>query len=257
MADAVAPQFYSGLWRAQLNCPLNVVRIELMGEELSWSRADAREFDRRAIEDYGIPSAVLMENAGRGASDWIIAHAEELGLSETSPVVVLCGPGNNGGDGFVLARHLTIAGFTVTVVEIGAQGSVRPDRELFKAICLRMGLVALTAKEAFGEGGALAESVEAPLWVDSVLGTGFQGPMREALNTEMELVRDAIERSRAPVVALDLPSGMDADSGALGKAHIGASFTLTLGALKRGFSEPRALLALGEVHVVGLGAPFA
>ena len=163
-----------------------------MGEELSWSRADAREFDRRAVEDYGIPSAVLMENAGRGASDWIIAHAEELGLSEASPVVVLCGPGNHGGDGFVLARHLAIAGFTVTIVEIGAQNSVRPDRELFKAACHRMGLVASNSHEAFGEGGALADSGGPELWVDSVLGTGFQGPMREALKAEMELVRASL-----------------------------------------------------------------
>jgi NAD(P)H-hydrate epimerase len=150
----------SSVWLrpAQLICSLNVVRIELMGEERFWSRADAREFDRRAAEDYGIPSAVLMENAGRGASDWIIAHAEELGLGEASQVVVLCGQGNNGGDGFVLARHLTLAGLKTIIVEVGPQNRTRADRELFKSVCHRMGLVSLSLREAFGPAGILCDS---------------------------------------------------------------------------------------------------
>ena len=227
-----------------------------MAEERFWSRADAREFDRRATEDYGIPSVVLMENAGRGASDWILAHAEELGLGEASRVVVFCGPGNNGGDGFVLARHLAFAGLAVLIVEMGRQGRVRPDREYFKAVCLRMGLVSAPSSEAFGESGALAEPNDAALWVDSVLGTGFQGPMRPELLRDMEQMQAALSRSQAPVVALDLPSGMDADTGALLEAHLRANFTLTLGAQKQGFRAPGAFSALGRVHVLDLGAPF-
>lgn len=227
-----------------------------MGEELSWSRADAREHDRRAIEDYGIPSAVLMENAGRGASDWIIAHAEELGLGESSRVAVLCGPGNNGGDGFVLARHLALTGLSVVIVEIGPQGRLRSDRERFKSVCLRMGLVVLTSAEAFGADGALEEGPEVQLWVDSVLGTGFEGPMRQGLKTEMELLQAALGGSRRPVVALDLPSGMDADSGELEKSHIRAKVTLTFGAQMKGFRVPGSFLALGRVHIIAIGAPL-
>ena len=227
-----------------------------MTGDLAWSSDDAREFDRRAIEDYGLPGLVLMENAGRGASDWVFARRAELGLSASARVAVLCGQGNNGGDGFVMARHLALAGFSPVIVEFGQPKATKPDKELFRSVCHQMNLPLLSAEEASRPEGPLEGAGAPELWVDCVLGTGFKGSLRGKLAHELELFGVLIRRSTAQVVALDLPSGLDADTGEVKFAHIRADFTLAFGALKVGFKASEAVLKLGEVAVLPLGAPL-
>ena len=227
-----------------------------MAGDLTWGSAEAREFDRRAVEDYGLPSLVLMENAGRGASDWVLARRAELGLSHAAPVAVLCGQGNNGGDGFVMARHLALAGLAPSLVEFGRPKATKPDRELYRSVCSAMCLPMFSAEQASSPGGPLEGSSSPQLWVDCVLGTGFKGSLRGELAYELESFGRLTRDSKAPVVALDLPSGLDADSGEAEFAHIRADFTLSFGAQKAGFMASGASLALGEVFVLPLGAPL-
>ena len=227
-----------------------------MTDDLTWSRDEAREFDRRAVEDYGLPSSVLMENAGRGASDWVLARQSELGLPPSSHVAVLCGQGNNGGDGFVMARHLALGGLSPSIVEFGRPKKPKPDRELYRSVCAEMGLPLLSVAEASSPGGALEGSKAPQLWVDCVLGTGFKDSLRGELAHELESFGRLIRDSKAPVVALDLPSGLDADTGGIDFAHIRANFTLALGAQKTGFKAPGAAVFLGRIFVLPLGAPL-
>jgi NAD(P)H-hydrate epimerase len=120
-----------------------------------------------------------------------------------------------------------------------------------------MHLPLFSAEEASRRGGLLEAGGAPELWVDCVLGTGFKGSLRGELAHELELFGEMIRSSTAPVVALDLPSGLDADTGEVEFAHIRADFTLSFGALKMGFRAPGALLKLGEVAVLPLGAPLA
>jgi len=226
-----------------------------MSGEVSWTRAEAREFDRRAIEELGIPSPVLMENAGRGAADWILARRERFGLAEGARVGVLCGKGNNGGDGYVLARHLSLAGLEVVVGESAPCAELSRDARVFRDVCAKMGVELVSLAEV--ETGAGVAELMGPvaLWVDSVLGTGFLPPLREPLRTLLGAIGEAVGGESAPLIALDAPSGLDVDTGEAAESCLRATATLTFGAMKVGFGRPEAASALGEAVCLPLGAP--
>jgi NAD(P)H-hydrate epimerase len=177
-----------------------------------------------------------MENAGAGAA----RIARELLGARRGPVVCVCGPGGNGGDGLVVARHLAVDAVPVRVVQL--EPARAPDAVVQEAICRAMGLPSVSLLDAL-PGAALV--------VDGIYGTGLtrapEGAAREAI--------DAITAAAVPVLALDLPSGLDCDTGEPLGACIRAGVTATFAAPKLGFSNPRSRAWTGEVRVVGIGAP--
>jgi NAD(P)H-hydrate epimerase len=202
------------------------------------TREEMREIDRRAVEEYGIPVETLMENAGRAVAD---AVAERI--SPACPVVVVCGRGNNGGDGFVAARLLAGRGYEVEVLAL-AEGY-----DPSTATGLNWGRV----RERLPFVKRLKTRPMAVL-VDAIFGTGLSRP---AEGRERDLIREmnALDRRWFPVVAVDIPSGLDADTGKPLGAAVEASATVTMGLPKAGFRSAEARRYLGELIVADIGFP--
>ena len=216
----------------------------------SLTRAQVREVDRIAVERYGIGGLVLMENAGLLATLEILPLLEE----RPGPVVVLCGGGNNGGDGYVIARQLALRGRDVRLISTREPGDLGGDCALQRSIVDAMGLAVTTVTSAREVEAAGEEWGGAALAVDALLGTGFQGEVRAPLS---DLVA-ALERAHSqglPVVSIDLPSGLDCDEGTPSNATVRADLTLTFVARKRGFDQPASRAYTGEVRVLPIGAP--
>jgi NAD(P)H-hydrate epimerase len=215
------------------------------------TRAEMRELDRRAIEEFEIPSLLLMENAGRGAAEIAAAMARP----EAGSVIVFCGRGNNGGDGFVLARHLANRGYVVACYYAGALAEVerRSDPGVNLAVLRKMG-VSLLEHTSEASRDEMARGVAwAGLLVDGLLGTGLRGTVREPYASLISF----LNARRAPILALDIPSGLDCDTGEiLGKA-VRARRTATFGAPKQGFSRGQGPETTGEVTVVDISIPRA
>jgi NAD(P)H-hydrate epimerase len=208
------------------------------------TRAEVREVDRRAIDEWGVAGLVLMENAGRGTADVL----GQLGCR--GEVAIVCGKGNNAGDGFVVARHLDLRGIGLKVVLLASPESLRGDAAANYAIVKRSGIdmVELAAWDSATFDAAL---LGAEWIVDALLGTGAAGPPRPPLD-------EAIRRLNAAPghrLAIDLPSGLDADTGEPAEPTVRADHTCTFVAPKVGFANPRAAPYLGQVHVVDIGAP--
>lgn len=209
------------------------------------SREEVRDVDRRAIADYGLPGIVLMENAGRGAAELLC----RLGIQGT--VVICAGKGNNGGDGFVIARHLENWGHDVRVFLFCDPEELQGDA----ATNHRVLVAAHTSIDVMGremEPNAFPSVLANADWVvDALLGTGAQGEPREPYRTAI----DAVNRSSRQVLAVDLPSGMDCDSGKGSESCIRAAHTATFVAPKIGFGAPGAAALTGTVHVIDIGVP--
>ena len=210
----------------------------------SLSRAEVRAVDATAISEFLLPGIVLMENAGRGAADWLC----ELGIA--GPVVVCAGRGNNGGDGFVIARHLELRGVAVEIVFCGDPQGLQGDAAINHQVVLRSGI---PLRYWSGEAAAdLADLFHRADWiVDALLGTGAVGPAREPIAGLI----GSINRSGRRVFAVDLPSGLDCDTGVPVGACIRASATATFVAPKRGFDLPGAADWTGQVRVIDIGIP--
>ena len=212
--------------------------------------AAIRKLDRRAIEEFGVPGIVLMENAGRGCAEFV------SNLKPTGTIVICCGKGNNGGDGFVIARHLDRLGFQVEVLLFADPADLRGDA-LTNFEIVRRAQISLaicddqTAPEPVWLPAVIAKLQASGLLVDALLGTGTTGEPRFPL----DLVINAINAANKPVIAIDLPSGLDAASGIPAAATVRAAHTLTFVAQKTGFVNSAARECLGEVHVLDIGAP--
>lgn len=209
------------------------------------SREQVRDVDRRAVEEYHMPSVLLMENAGRGAVEVL----EAQGI--TGPIVVCAGKGNNGGDGFVMARHLENHGHEILVLLFCDPTTLQGDA----AINFQILVAAKTPVEIWdGEVNSkqLADRLRGADWiVDALLGTGTKGEIREPF----VMIIEAINQSQAKVLAVDLPSGMDCDTGKPLGACIKANVTATFVARKIGFDAEGAMNLTGDVHVVEIGVP--
>jgi NAD(P)H-hydrate epimerase len=214
-----------------------------MGVTPAWTREAVRDVDRRAIEDRAIPSLVLMENAGRGAAEWLLPRVRPGGR-----VLVLCGSGNNGGDGGVVARHLAGTGLAVRVVWFGDPARRSPDAAAQHRI---LGLSGIDQVDGLDPDTLAAELAAAEWIVDALLGTGLtrevEGPMRAVI--------EAVNASGRPVLALDLPSGLDADTGRPLGVAVRATATATFVGRKVGFDAPGASAYTGAVFSCGIGLP--
>lgn len=205
---------------------------------------EMRELDRRTIEDLGIPGMVLMEVAGRG----VVEVTLEI-LEPGQRFVVVAGPGNNGGDGYVAARHLHNLGFAGRVLLLGDPGKLRGDAAANRKLLLTLGGVEVVDDPATSP----ERQLEGDLIIDAIFGTGLT---REVEGRRGDYI-EAINRSGLPVVSVDVPSGLDSDRGiALGRA-VQADKTASFGYLKRSMVTSLGAGLSGEIHVVDIGIPPA
>lgn len=217
-----------------------------------FTAAEMRALDQRAISALGLTGAALMENAGRGATDAIVAflaqhHRRLRGLR----AVVVSGKGNNGGDGFVVARLLARRGARVQVFLVGFPAAVRGDAARTLAALGRSRIRPIEITNQSGIARLRAALAKADLAVDALLGTGTAGP-------PSGLVAEAIAgcaEAQTPVVALDLPSGLATDTGEAPGPVVRAGLTATFAGLKRGLLHGRGPDVAGEVRVVPIGVP--
>lgn len=207
-----------------------------------------REIDRRAIEELGVPGVVLMENAGRGAAELARMMLSLMG----GPVVILAGRGNNGGDGYVVARHLANAGIDVRVFLLSPSEEIAGDARVNLDIIMRMGLAVKAVKLPDDEGLLCEALAGAALVVDALLGTGIRGQVRAPFDGAIKLINDA----RRPVLAIDIPSGLEADTGELLGIAVKATATATFFCPKLGFERGRGPEHTGSVTVVDIGIPY-
>jgi NAD(P)H-hydrate epimerase len=212
------------------------------------TRAQVRELDRRAMEEYGVPGVVLMENAGRNSAAALLAWGAR------GPIVICCGRGNNGGDGFVIARYLDLARLPVHVLLFADPGELTGDARIMFQIVEKSGLAIRCHPGLTFPRAEVAAALGAADWiVDALLGAGLTGPARAPLAE----VIDLINASGRKVLAIDLPSGLDCDTGRPPGPAVRATRTVTLAALKRGLANPASRPWVGECTVVDIGVPRA
>jgi len=212
------------------------------------SRDEVRAFDSWAINEIGAPGVILMENAGRSCAELI--KGKLAGISKPNGCI-FCGTGNNGGDGYVIARHLLNSSFEVTVVICGNPEKIKGDARINLEILQRLGYqveqLDLT-KDVTRQISDFADGAD--VIVDALFGTGLKGRLKD----EYVALIDAINQSDGMVVAVDVPSGLDCDMGKPLGTAVKADYTVTFAAVKKGFtSEKAAADYTGEIYVAPIG----
>ena len=254
------------------------------------TRQQIRRVDALAIERYGMTGLVLMENAGRGAVDALLAFdpslqsgeersplagpprgpgggAERLAtanpegvalrlaanpLTHAAPrVVILCGKGNNAGDGFVIARHLEIRGVAARVLMLAPPLELTGDARANFAILQHTDVPIVDVSSGPLEPQLTQHAADAAWLVDALLGTGATGEPREPFATAIRWMNAQPARR----LAVDLPSGLDCDSGEPDVATVRADLTTTFVAAKPGFLVPEAKPYVGELRIIDIGVP--
>jgi NAD(P)H-hydrate epimerase len=206
---------------------------------------EMRRFDRATIDALGVSALALMETAGRAVAAHVHAAAP------TGPILLLAGPGNNGGDALVAARQLDALGHETQTIVVDL-GRPSAEQSAQRAIVERLGLrVDVAPPEALAPLVAGALAARPAAIVDGLFGTGLsraiEGPLAAAIH--------AVGAARAPTFAIDVPSGIDATTGAILGAAIRATATIVLGAAKLGLLQHPARAHAGAVHVVDIGLP--
>jgi len=209
------------------------------------NRDQSRLIDRLAIDEFGMTGLVLMENAGRGCVDKLI----ELGVD--GPVIICCGKGNNAGDGFVMARHLQIRGYQVEVMLAAGPQHLRGDALADFQILEKYKVFMREMSSDEDQSGFIKFFKEADWIVDALLGTGASGEPRPPIGRLIQLVNAQDARR----MAIDIPSGLDCDSGKAANNTFRADHTCTLVAAKPGLLLPESRPYVGQLHVVDIGVP--
>ena len=220
------------------------------------TREEVRRVDRYAIEHLGLPEAVLMENAGINAAGAIFDEMREYGSrgGAAAEAIIFCGGGNNGGDGYVIARHLDAWGLSPTVYAVADPAKLDGAAAVNYRACRAIGLpVTELLDEASLEQQAAAWG-GASVLVDAILGTGFTGTVREP---QASVIRRINAVAGPRVVAIDVPSGLDCDTGEASPdgSTVQADLTVTFVARKRGFDAAAAGRYLGRVVLADIGLP--
>ena len=200
---------------------------------------EMREIDRITIEDYGIPGLVLMERAGLAVASKVVE------LYSDKKVIVLCGSGNNGGDGFVAARELYNRGFNVKVLMLSGKDSMGPDCKTEYQIAKNFG-VPVEFRKAVGAG-----DIHAAVVIDAIFGTGLSRPVKGHLADVFAL----INKSNAPVISIDISSGISSDTGEVLGEAISADCTVTFGLPKRGHLLYPGADHTGRLFIEDIGFP--
>jgi hydroxyethylthiazole kinase-like uncharacterized protein yjeF len=221
----------------------------------SLTRLEVRQIDKTAIESLGVAGVVLMENAGRGAADAIENFCRQRKITKDMPVAIVAGCGNNGGDGFVIARHLSLKGQAVRTYvlcrpeKLTAENFTPDAFANLKIIqALRLDVCCLDDREISHLANWLSP---AGLVVDAIGGTGIVGPLAGLAARAV----DQINSSGKSVVAIDIPTGLDCDTGQACGSAVRAELTVTFVARKVGFDQPGAAEYTGMVVTADIGIP--
>lgn len=204
------------------------------------TRDQSRQVDQIAIRDMGMSGLVLMENAGRGVVDVM------QGLGVQGPVTIVCGKGNNAGDGFVIARHLDLLGIEVDTILCGEPEALRGD-----ALANFQLLAYTDVKQTSNDIEAAVCSARPEYLIDALLGTGAMGEPRAPFDRVIRLMNE-VDACR---LALDIPSGLDADTGSPASSTFRADHTCTFVAAKPGLLTDQAAAYVGQLHVIPIGVP--
>ena len=210
--------------------------------------SEIQEMDRRAIKDFGIPGIVLMENAGRGATRFMLEQFPDI---ENKQVGVIAGRGNNGGDGYVMARYLKQKGVLVKVYLLTMADRVRGDAaanlQLLKP--LDIPLVEIPDETSFSK--YQSEMAEFDVWIDAILGTGLKSDVKGFFKTVIEFINGL----NKPLFAVDVPSGLNSDTGQVCGACIRARATATFAFAKTGHTIYPGMQYTGALNIVDIGIP--
>ncbi len=213
-----------------------------------FNRQESRDVDRAAIKDLGIASLVLMENAGRGATDAIVDRFP----GRLGRVVLVGGPGQNGGDAWVVARRLSLLGYAPSAVLIGKASRLKGDAKANWELLNKLAVA--TTELSTDKISGLAELLsDASLIIDGLFGTGLDRPIEGGYADAIH----AMKAAPAPVASLDLPSGLDADTGCILGVAPRAELTITFAGLKRGLHQYPGVAHAGEIRVTDIGIPAA
>jgi len=203
-----------------------------------------KKMDRRTIQDLGVPGIVLMENAGYQASEIIAGFCKENAIDS---VLIFTGRGNNGGDGFVIARHLHKAGFNIIVHATATGEELDGDAAVNYNICEKFGITIIRIDSAEN----LPEIKKPTLLVDALLGTGIKGTVKGIYAEIIEWMNTL----QLPVAAIDIPSGLNGNSALVESVAVAADFTVTMGLPKCAQLFYPARSHVGDLHVVDIGMP--
>ncbi|MEW4490325.1 NAD(P)H-hydrate epimerase [Thalassoglobus sp. JC818] len=209
------------------------------------TREQVRDVDRVAIEEFGMPGIVLMENAARGIVELLLRQYD------SGQVLIACGVGNNGGDGFAVARHLANRGIDVSIIIVGDSSKLTGDAAINESIARKMGIPIDMLSDSIDLKGVTTKFQEAAWVIDALLGTGTKGRARSPYLEVIELMN----QSQASVLSVDLPSGMDCDDGPIEGATVCADVTGTFVAQKPGLLLNGSANFTGPVEVIDIGQP--
>lgn len=211
-----------------------------------------READRKAIEEFKVPGVVLMENAGREVA---VAVKRIWNLDKkrsSNKVAIFCGKGNNGGDGFVAARHLANMGFDARVILLADPGEIKGDAAVNLKILFKMGLKTITVKCEDDLPGAASFCDGAFAVVDALFGTGLKGEVRGLARRAIELINSV----NSHVIAVDIPSGICGETGKVLGAAVKAEETVTMALPKMGLVLYPGAAYVGKLTIADIGMPL-
>jgi len=213
------------------------------------TREESRLVDQIAIEQYGLSGLVLMENAGRGVVD----RLERIGID--GPIAICCGKGNNAGDGFVIARHLLLRGHKAIVHCFAPPSELTGDAAVNFSILEKSNAPIVVQSDSFDDAELIVALEKSDWIIDALLGTGAKGAPRPPIDQVVRLINEQKTSRGARVLAIDLPSGLDCETGEASPTTIQADATCTFVTAKTGFMNPEAAQYVGDLYVLDIGAP--
>jgi len=214
------------------------------------TREEMRELDRKAIEEYKIPGIVLMENAGRNVAEEVLQMIDN---PQKVKVAILCGKGNNGGDGFVVARHLHNHSISLNVFLVAKISDILKDGDAGTNLQILLNMK-IPVKEIFdipGVNSILKELYNYNILADALFGTGLSGDVREPFKTLI----GGVNNLNKPIVSVDIPSGLDCNTGKILGVAIKATKTVTFAVAKKGFYLNDGPSYTGKVIVSDISIP--
>jgi len=207
--------------------------------------------DQRAISEYGIPSLLLMENAGRGVADLVEEIASRGGFKTRPSMLVFSGKGNNGGDGLVAARHLWNRGYRVQICLFCDSDKLKRDPAVNFGIVSKMGIPAAVIRPGGVSAAGGADFGKADILIDALFGVGLHAPLKGIFYEAVHAMND----SGGKIVAVDVPSGLNSDTGQVMGTAVKADLTATLAVPKKGLYLGEGPKYSGEIRVVDIGWP--
>ena len=211
--------------------------------------AEMREMDRRTIEEFGVPSYELMERAGRAVAD----EAARLAGPPAKKILILAGKGNNGGDGLVAARYLHEKGYLVQILLFSEGKKLKADPARNFVANAKLGIPCRIVGEHFAWETVPELLREPEVVVDALFGVGLDKPVGEPYRGLIEI----LNREKKKVVSVDIPSGLDSDTGTILGSCVQATLTVTMGLPKKGFYEGEGPRVTGKIVVADIGYRFS